>query len=667
MSEVEQEERDEQKEFETGPLSILMDSVNKNTQVLINVRNNKKLLGTVRAFDRHCNMVLENVKEMWTEIPKTGKGKKKAKPVNKDRFISKILILSNLKDISYQFGATYRWKHLISTPRIMVGNGYFDMLKEYLANNESLDEQERWTCVDFAIQIGRFDIFEYLFDLFNLRTFLSDGNDDFFYDDDIFDMFLITAVKNNRMAIVKYLFDNINYRWHYYRAFINSPLSSSLEMVVYFSKLVDENYNATSFKNIFEPCSEVFDSAASVGSIEIIEWLIENRPRDREDNKMFHCAAKGNHANVVRYLMDEQPDFKSDRPRCGITCIDGAAENNNFELMKLFHLYDFPEPRSSLHSAVRNDNLKMVKWLISNYPDIPQDFDAIDIAATNANLEMIQWLTENTTATAHYALDEAARKGNIEILEYLTIHRTEDYTTDAMDAAARFGHLEAVKWLNHNRTEGCSEYAMDEATIGGHFDLVVWLSENRGEGCTHRALDNSAMFGHYKLVKWLSENRTEGCSHNAIESDHLEIVSYLLRNRPEFGGDYVIKKKTILKLIQEDLHETIDWILNKQSFAYYKLIKYQSIIEEDYPSSLKTLAILNLRIKQKKNEKRAKEKPTSKRAVKDKDVAETTAQHCSCSCICRCSCQCENHRNQRVYIEKQQDDNELLIHKKQKL
>ena len=38
-------------------------------------RNNKKLLGRVKAFDRHCNMVLEGVKEMWTELPKTGKGR----------------------------------------------------------------------------------------------------------------------------------------------------------------------------------------------------------------------------------------------------------------------------------------------------------------------------------------------------------------------------------------------------------------------------------------------------------------------------------------------------------------------------------------------------------------------------------------------------------------
>ena len=37
-------------------------------------------------------MVLENVKEMWTEAPKAAKGKAKAKSINRDRFISKMFI-----------------------------------------------------------------------------------------------------------------------------------------------------------------------------------------------------------------------------------------------------------------------------------------------------------------------------------------------------------------------------------------------------------------------------------------------------------------------------------------------------------------------------------------------------------------------------------------------
>ncbi len=37
-------------------------------------------------------MVFENVKAACTEIPTTGKGKKKSKPVNKERYISKMFL-----------------------------------------------------------------------------------------------------------------------------------------------------------------------------------------------------------------------------------------------------------------------------------------------------------------------------------------------------------------------------------------------------------------------------------------------------------------------------------------------------------------------------------------------------------------------------------------------
>lgn len=80
----------EEEEFNTGPLSVLTQSVKNNTQVLINCRNNKKLLGRVKAFDRHCNMVLENVKEMWTELPRTGKGKKKVCLMITNAFVEKL-------------------------------------------------------------------------------------------------------------------------------------------------------------------------------------------------------------------------------------------------------------------------------------------------------------------------------------------------------------------------------------------------------------------------------------------------------------------------------------------------------------------------------------------------------------------------------------------------
>jgi small nuclear ribonucleoprotein D2 len=83
----------EQEELAKGPLSVLMKSVRNNTQVLINLRNNHKLLARVRAFDRHCNMVLEDVKELWTETPA---GHKRG-TVHRDRVVSKMFLRGGLE------------------------------------------------------------------------------------------------------------------------------------------------------------------------------------------------------------------------------------------------------------------------------------------------------------------------------------------------------------------------------------------------------------------------------------------------------------------------------------------------------------------------------------------------------------------------------------------
>ena len=43
-------------DLKAGPFSVLYRAVRENTQVLINVRNNHKLLGRVKAYDRHMNL-----------------------------------------------------------------------------------------------------------------------------------------------------------------------------------------------------------------------------------------------------------------------------------------------------------------------------------------------------------------------------------------------------------------------------------------------------------------------------------------------------------------------------------------------------------------------------------------------------------------------------------
>lgn len=76
----------EEYEFNHGPMSILNNAVKNDSPIIISCRNNHKLIGKVRAFDRHCNLVLENVKELWTEDIKNNKGKKSKVFPRRDSF-----------------------------------------------------------------------------------------------------------------------------------------------------------------------------------------------------------------------------------------------------------------------------------------------------------------------------------------------------------------------------------------------------------------------------------------------------------------------------------------------------------------------------------------------------------------------------------------------------
>ena len=58
----------EEHEISQGPLSVLQQAVRNHTQVLISLRNNKKLLARVKAFDRHSNMVRPRIEPKQREL-----------------------------------------------------------------------------------------------------------------------------------------------------------------------------------------------------------------------------------------------------------------------------------------------------------------------------------------------------------------------------------------------------------------------------------------------------------------------------------------------------------------------------------------------------------------------------------------------------------------------
>ena len=80
------QEKEEEESFRNGPFSVLHSAVHSNEKILVCCRNDKKLLGQLRAFDRHFNLILEGVHEAWTEQ------RKGSEPELKSRFIDKLFL-----------------------------------------------------------------------------------------------------------------------------------------------------------------------------------------------------------------------------------------------------------------------------------------------------------------------------------------------------------------------------------------------------------------------------------------------------------------------------------------------------------------------------------------------------------------------------------------------
>ena len=63
----EEVESAEMEQFVHGPFALLDSAMRDGTPVLISCRSNRKLFGRVRAFDRHMNMILDGVQEIWMD------------------------------------------------------------------------------------------------------------------------------------------------------------------------------------------------------------------------------------------------------------------------------------------------------------------------------------------------------------------------------------------------------------------------------------------------------------------------------------------------------------------------------------------------------------------------------------------------------------------------
>lgn len=69
-----------------SPLDFLSESIAIGKPVIVFIRNNRKLFGFLKAFDKHINLVLEDVKELWSTAKINGK------IIQQEKFIPKMIL-----------------------------------------------------------------------------------------------------------------------------------------------------------------------------------------------------------------------------------------------------------------------------------------------------------------------------------------------------------------------------------------------------------------------------------------------------------------------------------------------------------------------------------------------------------------------------------------------
>ncbi|EFA84828.1 hypothetical protein PPL_01821 [Heterostelium album PN500] len=320
----------------------------------------------------------------------------------------------------------YRWSDVRSTPKVLAGNGYIQYLKEHFKKNSIrlVSSQDKIAMLRNAIRANRLDVLRYIVE--ELRVKLDEDKDI----SQVYDlMYFASIYSGSDHTIIEYLasFDK-EMQWNYLAALGVSPFSLNMETVKYFTKRLqliqeeeeeDKEETGKSYFSLLNP--NVFNCAARVGRIDMIEWLVRNRPQDRANSSMYFQAVSNNHVHVLDYLGTENSDSYGHSILMDVAALTGS--------------------------------LKTLKWLhYNNYGECTAS--AIDNAALSNSLDIIKWLNEN---------------------------RTEGATTLAMDNAAYKGNLKIVKYLHFNRTEGCTSYAFEAAKVHGDTEMLTWLRENRTE------------------------------------------------------------------------------------------------------------------------------------------------------------------------------------------
>ncbi|EGG20691.1 hypothetical protein DFA_00552 [Cavenderia fasciculata] len=306
------------------------------------------------------------------------------------------------------------------------------------------------------------------------------------------------------------------------------------------------HFNIVKFlnENRTEGCSIIGMQSVVNGHLEIGQYLVEKYPKECGPSFQIHLkfypysqwesdpfikAVSMGRMDIVQWLHDNRP-LESAKGT-----IDKAVETNNLEMIKYLHSCSIDlATHKSFEWAAKNNQLEIMHWLLAN-TNVQEFSDAvIPLASRHATPEMLQLLNKHpATAFTPFCLDSASLSGNVPNLLWIHQNIHLNCSVAAMNMASMRGDLEMVQLLHENGIGACTDLAIDYAAENGHLQVIKYLSTNRSEGCSRRALEVAARNNHLEIIIWLLDRYpdrlcpTSASLIRAAENGHLEVVKYL--------------------------------------------------------------------------------------------------------------------------------------------
>ncbi|KAJ6784959.1 hypothetical protein PWT90_01758 [Aphanocladium album] len=330
--------------------------------------------------------------------------------------------------------------------------------------------------------------------------------------------------------------------------------------------------NPCTKKDIDILCEEL-QIAASMGHLNIVQWLVSQGVSTNTRDNPLIAAAHGGHLDIVKWLLDRGTEvaFNYDKVLFGRgSAIAAAAGAGSLGIVRLLAEnganVDFPGEETALYAAAQGGHLDVVRFLLANGADVHLHFRSfhqrgtpIHAAVTNGHLEAVQTLLdhganalnscheEHGTCDCYSPLESAAAEGHMEIIQCLLTAGVPANSGKfgALPCAAAQGFTAIMQLLLKNGAEieppslplGT---ALEDASEGGHIDAVQWLLDN-GSSVKGAAVHSAATGGHLEIVRLLiargaDVNTRHGTYHTgsaliaAAFGGYYEIVQLLLEN-----------------------------------------------------------------------------------------------------------------------------------------